>query len=164
MTSVYWIQHDLQPRLAIVARPRGEDWLHDELLAMKSSGIDILVSLLEPDEAMDLGLQLESEFAQKAGIEFVSFPIADRTTPENRQSFCRLISHLAAEIRAGRHIGVHCRGSIGRATVTTAAVLMELGWSAMDALRMIEQARGCPVPDTEAQRRWILHFTPCSER
>jgi protein-tyrosine phosphatase len=163
MTSVYWIQHDQQPRLAIVARPRGEDWLPDELLGMKSSGIDILVSLLESEEAMDLGLQLEGELAQKAGIEFVSFPIADRTTPENRQSFCRLISHLATEIRAGRHIGVHCRGSIGRATVTTASVLIELGWNAEHALRVIEEARGCPVPDTEAQRRWILHFAPCSQ-
>ena len=164
MTRVYWIQHDRQPRLAIVARPRGEDSLHDELLAMKSSGIDILVSLLPTDEVTYLGLAREAELAQNVGMEFISFPIPDRATPENRENFCKLISHLAEAIRAGKHVGAHCQGSIGRSTVTTASVLMELGWSAMDALRMIEQARGCPVPDTEAQRRWILHFTPCSER
>src|ERR1700761_7770090 len=120
VTKIYWIRHDPQPRLAIVARPPGDDWLHDDLLALRSSGIDVLVSLLEPDESIDLGLHREGELAQQAGMEFVSFPIPDRTTPQNRQSFCNLISYLAAAIRAGKHVGVHCRASIGRSTVTTA--------------------------------------------
>lgn len=163
MTGVYWIRHDNHPRLAIVARPQGEEWLYDELLAMKYSGIDILVSLLEPDEALDLGLAKEHEFAQYAGMEFVSFPIPDGATPENMQNFCRLISRLAESIRSGKHIAAHCRGSIGRSTVIAASVLIELGWNAADALRLIEQARGCSVPDTEMQRRWILQFIPCSQ-
>jgi protein-tyrosine phosphatase len=163
MKNVYWIQHRQKPLLAIVARPRGEEWLSDDLLALKSSGIDILVSLLEPDEALNLGLGRESELAQQAGIEFISFPIADRATPENRQLFCRLISYLAEALVAGKHIGAHCRGSIGRSTVITASVLIDLGWKAADALRLIEEARGCAVPDTDAQRRWILQFARCSQ-
>jgi hypothetical protein len=163
MENVYWIQHRQKPLLAIVARPRGEDCLYDDLLSIKSSGIDILISLLQPDEAIDLGLGRESELAQKAGLEFIAFPITDRTTPENRQLFCKLVSYLAESLRAGKHIGAHCRGSIGRSTVVTASVLIDLGWKTADALRLIEEARGCPVPDTEAQRRWILHFAPCSQ-
>lgn len=163
MTNIYWIRHAEKPRLAIVARPRGEEWLYDDLRQMKSSGIDILVSLLEPDEAINLGLAQEGELAQKAGIEFVSFPIADRTTPENRQNFCKLISDLTQALRIGKQVGVHCRGSIGRSTVLTASVLIESGWNAVEALRRIEEARGCLVPDTDAQQRWILNFTPCSQ-
>jgi hypothetical protein len=164
MKSIYWIQHGPKPSLAIVARPRGEDWLYGDLLAIKSSGIDILVSLLEPDEAIDLGLGREGDLAQKAGMEFVSFPIVDRTTPENRQNFCKLISRLTEALRTGKHVGVHCRGSIGRSTVIAASILIESGWNAVEALRMIEEARGCRVPDTDAQQRWILNFTPCSQR
>jgi protein-tyrosine phosphatase len=89
--------------------------------------------------------------------------MADRATPENRQSFCTLISYLTEALRAGKHIGAHCRGSIGRSTVITASVLIDLGWKAADALRLIEEARGCSVPDTEAQRRWILQFARCSQ-
>ncbi|QNI31780.1 dual specificity protein phosphatase family protein [Alloacidobacterium dinghuense] len=163
MRNIYWIQHDESPRLAIVARPRGEDWLPDEMLAVKSSGIDILVSLLEPDEAVYLGLEQEAEFAHNAGLEFVSFPIPDRATPQNMAKFCKLISDLTDAIRAGKHVGAHCQGCIGRSTVITASVMIELGWNAVDALRVIEKARGCTVPDTEAQKRWILQFTACSQ-
>jgi len=162
MTSVYWIQHSRKPRLAIVARPRPDDWLEDDLLVLKRAGIDILVSLLEEDEAAILGLEEERELAKKNGLEFFSYPIPDRTTPRNRTAFCKLISYLADAIRSGKHVGAHCRGCIGRSTVTTAAILVELGWDAREALAIIEKARGCPVPDTEEQRRWILQLTPCT--
>lgn len=162
MTSVYWIQHSRNPHLAIVARPHAEAALAGDLLALKRSGIDILVSLLEEDEASILGLEEERELAEKSGLAFVSYPIPDRTTPTNRKDFCKLISYLAAAIRVGKHVGAHCRGCIGRSTVTTAAVLVELGWDAGEALAIIEDARGCPVPDTEEQRRWILQLTPCT--
>jgi protein-tyrosine phosphatase len=162
MTSVYWIQHSRKPRLAIVARPRAEARLEDDLLVLKRSGIDILISLLEEDEAAILGLEEERELAEKNGLEFFSYPIPDRTIPTNRKDFCKLISYLADAIRSGKHVGAHCQGCIGRATVTTAAVLVELGWDAEKALAIIEEARGCPVPDTEEQRRWILQLTPCA--
>jgi protein-tyrosine phosphatase len=163
MVNIYWIQHDPQPRLAIVARPRGEDWLYDEMLALKASGIDVLVSLLEPEEAMDLGLAREGELAEKVGLEFISFPISDRSTPENRLAFCELVSRLVEAIRAGRHVGAHCRGCIGRSTIATASVLIDAGLDAKDAIRLIEEARHFPVPDTAEQLRWILDFKPCSQ-
>ena len=160
MHGVYWIQHSEKPHLAIVARPRGEERLRDDLSAMKAAGIDIVVSLLQPDEAFNLGLADEQDLAQKAGLEFISFPITDRATPENRHNFCELISRLAKSIEGGKHIGVHCRGCIGRSTVVTASVLIQLGWNPVSALLLIEDARGVPIPDTEAQRRWIFQFTP----
>ena len=164
MINVYWIRHSQSPHLAIVARPRGEKWLENDLAALKSSGIDVLVSLLEDDEAVLLGLQLEEELAGKAEMDFLSFPIVDHSLPEDRQSFCKLVLHLAQAVRDRKHIGVHCLGCIGRSTLVTAAVLIQLGWNAEDALDVIEEARGFPVPDTEEQRRWILRSTPCPQK
>ena len=139
-------------------RPNGGDWLEDELLRMRRDGIDTLVSMLEPWEAAILGLAEEQQFAEQAGMQFLSFPIPDRNTPPEHQSFHRFASDLAHRLRAGERIGVHCRGCIGRATVAAAAALIHLGWKPEDALAAIEAARGFPVPDTEEQRDWILAY------
>src|SRR5271156_1117890 len=160
MKDIYWIQHDKHPHLAIVARPRGEEWLEADLENLKRGGIDVLVSLLPSEEAAALGLAAEGELARSKGVDFVSYPIPDRTTPADAESFRLLITRLAEDVREGKHVGAHCRGCIGRATVTAAAVLIHLGVKPEDALDMIEDARGCPVPDTSEQRNWILQLKP----
>jgi hypothetical protein len=38
--------------------------------------------------------------------------------------------------------------------------MIALGWQADEALRLIERARGFPVPDTPEQHEWILKFDP----
>ncbi|HEV2214397.1 MAG TPA: hypothetical protein VGR64_03835, partial [Terracidiphilus sp.] len=89
---------------------------------------------------------------------FISHPIPDTHIPTNEDSFRAFVAGLAEKLRAGEHVGVHCRGSIGRATLAAACTLIHLGWSAEAALDAIEAARGCEVPDTEEQRRWILRY------
>ncbi len=144
--------------LAIVLCPRGEDWLSDELLRYKRSGVEVLVSLLDPNEATWLGLGQEGPLAEASGMHFLSYPILDVHAPANVASFRAFVAGLADRIRAGERIGVHCRGSIGRSTVTAACTLIHLGWSARAALRAIQAARGCEVPDTAEQLRWILNY------
>ena len=158
MSDIFWIGGSPPPGLAIVARPRGTDWLEDEMLRLKRGGIDTLVSLLEKHEAEWLGLEDEPGAAAKAGIQFLSYPIRDTQVPARMASFRSFAGDLAARLRAGERIGVHCRGSIGRATVTAACTLIHLGWKPSDALSAVEETRGCPVPDTEEQRRWILAY------
>jgi protein-tyrosine phosphatase len=160
MKDIYWIRHEKEPRLAIVFRPRGDDWLEVDLANLKRGGIEVLISLLTPEEAMDLGLRAEGELASQAGIEFISHPIPDRTTPAGEDGFRRLIARLAEAVQMGKRVGVHCRASIGRSSVTTAAVLIQLGVNPAEALAMIEEARGCHVPDTVEQLNWILSFEP----
>ena len=69
----------------------------------------------------------------------------------------RRADRLGAPGRARLHVRRQC---IGRATVTTAAVPIQLGVKPGNALTMIEEARGCMVPDTPEQRSWILRFEP----
>jgi hypothetical protein len=47
----FWVDTDNQIRLAIVPRPRGGDWLEDEVAHIKRAGVDVLVSMLQADEA-----------------------------------------------------------------------------------------------------------------
>ena len=55
----FWVETDNQIRVAIVPRPRGGDWLEDEVSQMKRAGVDVLVSMLPPDEATELGLSTD---------------------------------------------------------------------------------------------------------
>jgi protein-tyrosine phosphatase len=157
--NVFWIEGEPSARLAIVLRPRPEDWLEDDLRLYANSGFDALVSLLEPDEAASLGLSLEGTLASRVGMEFLNYPIPDVHVPPNTASFRALVSGLADRLRAGRSVGAHCRGSIGRSTVTAACTLIHLGWKPEAAIEAIRKARGCDVPDTDEQRKWILKYS-----
>lgn len=160
MNDIFWIQGDPPVPLAIVLRPRGGDWLENELIRMKIAGIQTVVSLLEKHEAAYLELSDEAQAAALAGLNFLSFPIRDTQTPSDPAAFEIFIKHLVNRLRAGERIGVHCRGSIGRATVTAACALIHLGWSPRSALSAIMMARGCSVPDTQEQENWILSYRP----
>ena len=163
MEEIFWInRHPPAPLvpapLAIVLCPRGGSWLDDEMLALKSGGIETLVSLLEQDEAEMLNLSQEGPLAEQNGMRFLSHPIPDVSTPPDTAAFRAFVSGLATRLRAQEHIGVHCRGSIGRATVTAACTLIHLGWPPHAALAAIEAARGLTVPDTQEQEDWILRY------
>lgn len=145
-------------RLAIVLRPRGDDWLEGELTRYKREGIQTIVSMLEIDEAEWLGLSQESQIATRSGLEFLSHPIPDRNVPLNVPCFREFVRAVAGRVSRGQSIGIHCRGSIGRSTLAAAATMIQLGWRSQDALEAIEKARGCSVPDTEEQRAWILAY------
>jgi len=143
-------------RIAIVPRPRGGDWLCDELTALSREGIDVLVSMLTHEEAKELGLQNESSECQAAGLEFVNIPIFDRSVPADRDGFVNEVDGLVDAVRQGRSLGVHCRASIGRASILVASILVRMGYSAAEAFAAAELARGCPVPDTPEQREWVI--------
>ena len=158
MSSIFWI--DCEPRvpLAIVLCPRGDHVLRDEMIHLKQGGIQTVVSLLEKDEAVWLGLKDEARLAEQAGMQFLSHPFPDANVPLDPVAFRTFAADLASRLRAGERLGVHCRGSIGRSTIAAACALIHLGWPPRNALAVIEAARGCPVPNTLPQERWILQY------
>ena len=79
--QLYWIQGPWPGRLAISARPRGGDWLEDEISGWRSAGIDAVVSLLTPQENQELQLGAESNLTQARGLLFISLPTEDRGVP-----------------------------------------------------------------------------------
>jgi len=158
MSEIFWIEGNPLPGLAIVARPQGDDRLEDELRHIRRGGIDTVVSLLEPLEADVLGLGAEQATAEHVGLEFLSYPIQDGRVPPNTAAFRAFVRDLANRLAAGERVGVHCRGCIGRATITAACALIHRGWKPWDALEAIAIARGYAVPDTLEQEDWILAY------
>lgn len=146
----FWIN----PQLAIVPRPRGSDWLDDEMLALRKAGIDIVVSLLDKFEARDVGLSKEALAATCAGLEFIHFPIQDGGVPAI-EPFDAFLAGLEQAIADGKRIGIHCFGGIGRSSVAAASLLIRSGVPHAAAWAQIAAARGAPVPDTLAQLHWV---------
>ena len=154
----FWVETGNETRLAIVPLPRGGDWLEDEVSRMKRAGVDVLVSMLQPDEATELGLSEEARLCEAGGIRFRSFPIPDRETPSSTVSFAKFIQELRNDVHAGRSVAVHCRASIGRSSLLLASLLAVEGLTPDEAFRRLTVARGLQVPDTPEQVGWVERF------
>jgi protein-tyrosine phosphatase len=150
-------------RLATMAHPRGGPWLADEMAGLARAGVDVFVSALTAAEGRRLGLTEVAEAAAAAGVQFISFPIADRGVPRAQDiaddsDVVALGVRLAAHVRAGRFVVTQCFAGIGRSTLLACATLVMLGIGPEESLRLVSEARGLPVPDTEAQRDWLYEF------
>ena len=147
----YWITS----QLAIVPRPQGDDLLDDEMSALKEAGMDVIVSMLQKDEARKAGLEREASSAQEKGLQFINFPVPDRGVPLDTSSFIEFLKDLESLLAQGKRVGVHCRASIGRSSVTSASLLIRSGIPSESAWLQISVARDCSVPDTTEQRDWV---------
>ena len=154
----FWIERSAPGRLAIIPRPRGGDWLADEIHLLRRDGIDVIVSLLTQDEREELGLAEEERACVDAGISYRNLAIEDRSIPTSHNGVQNLIEELSALLKEGKAIGIHCRGSIGRSSLLAACLLVHEGIDCGEALRRIRSARGCEVPETESQRMWIEKY------
>lgn len=153
--EVYWIR-DIEPlRFAMMPRPRGGEWLADEVSGWRQMGIHAVVSLLHQYEADELQISEEERMCVNYGIRYQSFPIKDRGTPESERGFFDLASQLAASVKEGAAVAVHCRAGIGRSGLLAGAVLLHLGISIPDVFPALARARGLAVPDTPAQAQWF---------
>jgi protein-tyrosine phosphatase len=156
--NVFWVPGPWRGRLGILPRPRGGDWLGDETTAWRRADIDVVVSLLEPDEEAQFVLEGEAAAAAVSGIAFRSFPIPDRGVPGSPESVAELANEIVDALEAGRNVAVHCRQGIGRSGMIVGGVLVASGKDLSTALKTISESRGLEVPETEEQRRWLGDF------
>lgn len=145
-------------KISIIGRPRGGDWLENEIKSLSLAGVNSLVSLLTPPEIGELGLQEEAKLCEKWGIEFIALPIADRSVPPNNKLFEEVVNKLLEQTAAGKFCVLHCRMSIGRSAVLATALLIKKGYALENVLEIVAQARGCSVPDTPEQVAWLGEF------
>jgi protein-tyrosine phosphatase len=153
-TKIYWIQHfDNGGSIGIMPRPRGGDWLEDEMKHFKRAHVSLLVSLLESEEIRELELQAEALKCAQYGIAFLHFPIRDRSIPLAANTF---IKELSQRINDGEKVVIHCRMGIGRASIIAGSLLLLRGYKTAQILEKISAARGLKVPDTEEQVLWLM--------
>jgi protein-tyrosine phosphatase len=160
--ELYWVAGPGPGRLGLAARPRGGDWLEDEIASWRRAGIDAVVSLLTPEEELDLDLKTEGREATAQGMEFIPLPIPDRDVPSSEAALASVLEKLDRALSSGKNVVVHCRQGIGRTGLVAACLLVSRGFTPEAAVRTLSAARGAPVPETAQQRRWIDHFAEVS--
>ena len=146
-----------------MAKPRGGEWLEDEIHALLGQGVQTLVSALTTEEMTELDLTREAGLCAAAGIDFRNFPMADRCVPSSLLDVITLASDLEQSLRGEKNVAIHCRYGIGRASLLAACVLTRGGVGVKEAFERIGTARGFSVPDTREQLEWVTNFAK-SER
>jgi protein-tyrosine phosphatase len=157
-TEIYWIDGPWPGRLAISSRPRGGDWLEDEVRGWRQTGLKVIVSLMTKDEIVDLDLAQEAEFCRNHGLQFIAFPIEDRSVPSSRQQTLDFVRKLNCTLTEGKNLLIHCRQGIGRAALIAACLLVLSGEDPETAFQRVSAARGVAVPETSEQRKWVIKF------
>ncbi len=153
--EIFWIDRIGEGLVGIMPRPRGGDWLGDELQALVKTGVNVLVSLLAADEVAELELQDEERLCGDCVLRFISFPIPDRSVPFSKPEAGRTLDLILGELQLGKAVVVHCRMGIGRSALIAACLLKSQGVGVDEAFAMISRARGFSVPDTDEQREWV---------
>jgi predicted protein tyrosine phosphatase len=158
MSKIYWVPTECGERIGIMARPRGGDWLADEIQAWLDAGAQVVVSVLEPAEVSELELEDEQSLCLQSGLDFISFPLPDRGVPDGRSAMVQLVNRLRRAISSGKRVAIHCRQGIGRSSMVAAILLLSIGERGDHVFSTISGARGCDVPDTPEQANYALSF------
>jgi protein-tyrosine phosphatase len=153
--KVYAVSGPWPGRLLLSSRPRGGDWLQDEVAAWRRYGIDAVVSLLTQEEERELDLLHEGSETRKHDMAFVSYPIPDRGIPSDTATFASLLERLQRDLHKGKNVLVHCRQGIGRTGLIAASLLVRDGVDPERAIQQVSAARGLHVPETTEQEGCI---------
>ncbi len=141
--------------LAIMAKPRNGDWLEDEISGLSTLGVNVVISLLDFGEILELGLREENKICEANGIEFIAFPIKNRSVPESPARTVQFVRNLHLKLLAGKSMVIHCRAGIGRSGLMAACLLVHAHESPRKAFARISKARKLNVPDTQEQIDWV---------
>ena len=154
--SLYKIDTPTTGMLFQMPKPSGE-WLRDDLRHFQLSGMEHIVSMLEPEEALELGLSNEQSICLDIGLDFTLISVPDREIPD-LNSFKPVVAELAEKLKTGQSLGIHCRAGIGRSGLLNCCILKSLGLETGEAIRRVSEARGLMVPDTQIQIEFIEAF------
>src|SRR5579872_3407098 len=103
-TRLYWVNGPWPGKLAISARPRGGEWLEDDLVSWQQEGIKSVLSLLTKEEEQDLDLKREAAVTKARGMHFLSFPIVDRNVPTSQSAVVGVIEKIDENLSAERNV------------------------------------------------------------
>jgi len=142
--------------VAIMARPSLEADAAASIINIARLGIQQVVSLLEPSEARNLGLDSERAQVKAHGMGFISFPIPDMGLPPSVEDFAQLSKKLFVQVNAGVNTLIHCQAGIGRSGLLVAGVLLHCDMDPQQAFAYASRMRGVRVPETPEQEQWLI--------
>ncbi|MEM9458613.1 MAG: ATP-binding cassette domain-containing protein [Myxococcota bacterium] len=141
----YWLEAG---RLAGMGRPGLMRELDDDLLAIASAGVNLLVSLTED------GLPMTR--LRPFGIRGRHFPIRDMGVPGLSDTIS-LGHELAAAIERGQVVAIHCLAGLGRTGTILACLQVVRGLTAKEAISEVRRITPLAIQN-EIQESFVRAF------
>lgn len=126
-------------------------------------GTNLLVTLLEAEEMVDLQIANLLQAVPTYGMKSRWFPIPDFGTPASMTGLSQLVEDILATLEGGRTTVVHCRGGLGRTGLVVASCLVALGYSPEEAFAQVRSARPGSV-ETLEQEAYVHQFATAWKR
>lgn len=121
-------------------------WSRDlriDLTRIHEWGAQCVISLIESQEFVELGVCQLPETVNSLGMHWRHAPIRDRDVPNI--AFLRTWSTLKDEIlnylNSEKNVFIHCMGGLGRTGMVAAMLLMEAGFTTEEAISTVRFSR-----------------------
>ena len=157
MITPYWIITINECRIGISPRPSGGSYLKGELEQNLPPGSTLIVSLLQDSESKYLHLTDEKKICESLGLEFLNFPIPDRSIP-GYSIFKNFIDGLYAKTKEFDSVLIHCRAGIGRSSLIVIGMMIRNGKQLDEAINHVAAIRGFSVPQSTSQKKLISKY------
>ncbi|MGY2892989.1 protein-tyrosine phosphatase [Deinococcus sp. UYEF24] len=119
--------------------------------------VQVLVNLLEPEEARNFGLETYDTQAEDLGIDVLHYSISDANVPQNVATFAEFADEVMNRLLNGETVVAHCLGGLGRAGTLAACLLVQAGMTPQQSMELVRAARPGAI-ETSAQERFVEAF------
>ena len=134
-------------------------WSRDldlDLRVIRDWGARTLITLLEPEEFLELGIPSLAARAAAHELAWYGLPITDGAAPDSRflGPWQRLGPQLVEDLLSGQSVVVHCKGGLGRAGTVACILLLDAGTvtSADEAIRNVRRVRPGAIETAEQEQ------------
>ena len=114
--------------VSTMAHPAGGVYLEGKIRELRRLGVDVLVSAQTDSERVECDLVDEERVVVAAGLQYVCFPIEDRSVPD-LASAVALVQPLHALYLGGAHVVFHCWLGLGGRRCWPGCCWGWTGWS-----------------------------------
>ena len=149
-------------RLLLHAMPGLRESWAEFLAKARRERVTDLVCLAPREEVAEQSPQYAEALRAAAALPFArhELPLIDFGVPGDPEHFRAALAALAARLRAGAVVLLHCGAGIGRTGTTAACLLRELGLDTDAALGRVRAAGS--GPENDLQERFVAAY-PAAE-
>lgn len=144
--SFKWLD---EGRIAGCGRPGLMRGIDEDLLALASHGVTLLVTLTED--------ALARHRLRPYGLDTWHFPIRDMTAPVSTAGVIGLVMRIREAMKRGEVIAIHCAAGVGRTGMLLACVAVAEGLDATSAIAKVRAINSLYI-QTPAQENFVSHF------
>lgn len=135
--------------------------LHLDVRAIKESGAQMVVSLIELREFAELHVATLPAVVWSVGLEWIHLPIVDMCAPNStwEDLWQSQGAQIVDMLSRGQPIFIHCKGGLGRTGTVAACLLIESGMCPGDAIKAVRAARRGTI-ETRDQEAFVRGYKP----